>query len=122
MCIQGTKHVVIHIKHDNFRVMKSSELTLLTGRIQSGTNNFRVLASIQHYVGRIIVHPQYNHTEGVNNTALLWLKKKLKYGDNVTPACLPLIGSKSDLNCSVGGYDGNGINMTLFIINLTVQG
>ena len=86
-------------------------MTVIPGRVESGTNSSRVLAGRQHYVRRIIVHPQYNRTEGVNNIALLWLEKKLKYGDNVAPACLPLIGLKSDLNCSIGGYDGKGINI-----------
>ena len=48
-------------------------------------------------VKRILIHSKYDNIAMVNDIAILKLKKKLIFNDNVKPACLP------DQSISIGG-------------------
>ena len=84
----------------NFSVIKASELTIETNDVSA---NAKVSAGSQMFVSEVYVHPKYNKAEQTSNVALLWLKKAVKFNEDLSPVCLPVSGLVSQLNCTAEG-------------------
>ena len=93
--------------------MEASEITVESSS-QTESSNSKVSAGIQMYVSKVLVHPGYDKDTKSNNTALLWLKKPVKYNEDLSPVCLPVPGMVSKLNCSSSAF-GDGKNSELVL-------
>lgn len=84
--------------------------------VRYGSSNQNDVSRISVAVTKIIIHPDFDSVSLVNNIALVKVKEKIKFGDNVQPAKYPTNNTEEDETAYAIGWETTNGKVCFVII------